>query len=96
PTMPERFTEEAVRFHAVLGAASGNPAIAASLRSLARSRHVHYSAGTNPQATRRTLAAHQEIYDAIAAGDAVRAREAMTAHLSVVGERLCCPPAPAP
>ncbi|MEV8636695.1 flavin reductase [Streptosporangium sp. NPDC051023] len=95
-SVPERFTEESVRFHAALGTASGNPAIAASLQSLARSRHAHYSTGTNPQATRRALAAHQEIYDAIAAGDAVRAREAMTAHLAVVGRRLCCPAEPAP
>ncbi|MEV7010033.1 flavin reductase [Streptosporangium sp. NPDC051022] len=92
---PERFTEESVRFHAALGMASGNPAIAASLHSLARSRHAHYSTGTNPEATRRALAAHQEIYDAIAAGDAVRAREAMTAHLAVVSKRLCCPAEPA-
>ncbi|GAA3126661.1 flavin reductase [Streptosporangium carneum] len=94
-SVPERFTEESVRFHAALGAAGGNPAIAASLQSLARSRHAHYSTGTNPQATRRTLEAHQEIYDAIAAGDAVRAREAMTAHLAVVSRRLCCPAEPA-
>ncbi|GII85524.1 hypothetical protein Ssi03_35140 [Sphaerisporangium siamense] len=86
----ERFTERSVRFHAALGTASGNPAIAASLQALARSRHEHYATGTNPTATRRTLAAHQEIYDAIAAGEAVRAREAMAAHLAVVGSRLCC------
>ena len=88
---PDLFTAESVRFHAALGMASGNPAIAASLQSLARSRHAHYSAGTSPQATERTLAAHQEIYDAIAAGDAVRAREAMTQHLAVVHRRLCPP-----
>ncbi|WP_433367988.1 flavin reductase [Streptosporangium sp. CA-115845] len=90
-----RFTQESVAFHVALGVASGNPAIAASLQSLARSCHAHYAAGTDAEATRRTLVAHQEIYDAIAAGDAVRAREATTEHLSVVGRRLCRPAGPA-
>ena len=90
---PEAFTAEAVGFHAALGEASGNPAICATLDTLARSRHNHYSAGTDAAATARTTAAHQAIYDAIARGDAVAARDAMTSHLAVVRAGLH-PPRP--
>ena len=88
---PAAFTAEAVAFHAALGLASGNPAISATLNTLARSRHIHYAAGTSSAATNRTRAAHREIFEAIAAGKADTAREAMTRHLSVIRRGLQSP-----
>lgn len=88
---PATFTAEAVAFHAALGLASGNPAICATLDTLARSRHTHYAAGTNDAATHRTCAAHQEIFEAIAAGKPDSAREAVTRHLRVIRRGLGSP-----
>ncbi|MCL2536344.1 MAG: flavin reductase [Nocardiaceae bacterium] len=87
--LPETFTERALRFHDALGVASGNPAVAASVRALGHSRHAHYAAGTTPESMARTIEAHEGIYRAIADGDADRARRLVTEHLATVGARLC-------
>lgn len=92
---PEEFTAEAVAFHAALGVASCNPAITAALSSLSRSRHQHYATGTDERTMSRTIAAHQQVYDAIAAGDPVAARDAMSRHLATIGRRLGRRTAPA-
>jgi flavin reductase (DIM6/NTAB) family NADH-FMN oxidoreductase RutF len=93
----ERFTEVAGQFHDALGMATGNPAFAASLLALSRSRHAHYASGTTAPAVRRTLRAHEEILAAIRAADPSAARERVVEHLRVVERRLCQPiPAPAP
>ncbi|MGH3585850.1 MAG: FCD domain-containing protein, partial [Pseudonocardia sp.] len=83
-----RFTAESVRFHDALGQASGNPAIVASLHALRHSRQAHYAPGTTAHAVERTLAAHEEILDAIRAGDADGAADAVRRHLDTIGRRL--------
>ncbi|MGW4379171.1 flavin reductase [Kitasatospora sp. NPDC004531] len=86
---PEAFTESALRFHNALGGASENPAIAASVQALGRSRRAHYATGTTAESMARTIEAHEEICRAIEAGDAERARDLVTDHLATVGARLC-------
>lgn len=86
---PGTFTERALRFHDALGTASGNPAIAASVRALGHSRHTHYAAGTTPESMARTIEAHEGIYRAIADGDTERTHALVTEHLATVGARLC-------
>ncbi|RKS68263.1 flavin reductase (DIM6/NTAB) family NADH-FMN oxidoreductase RutF [Actinomadura pelletieri DSM 43383] len=86
---PEAFTESALRFHTALGAASENPAVAASVQALGRSRRAHYANGTTRESMIRTIEAHERIYRAIESGDAERTRALVTDHLTTVGARLC-------
>lgn len=85
---PVRFTELSVGFHNALGRMSGNPVLEVAVGALSRLQHKHYRPHTNADRTVRTMRIHEEIYAAIAAGDAGQARARMHRHVRTVGQGL--------
>ncbi len=68
-------------FHAALLDLAGNPVLTETVLRL-RDRSRLYGAGETPRGTLEQAAAeHYELLDLVAAGDAPRVREAMTAHV---------------
>jgi DNA-binding FadR family transcriptional regulator len=83
------FNDADVAFHLAVAAASGNTVLygtLASIRSLLRAwinRVIRASAGTRP-----SYEEHVPVYEAIRAGDASAAAEAMRAHMNAARQRL--------
>lgn len=78
------FVRHDVRFHECLGAATGNPLFALITSALGEAMAASARAGLESRSTqaqvRRVVESHQDIVDAIAAGDPKRAGECMTVH----------------
>jgi GntR family transcriptional repressor for pyruvate dehydrogenase complex len=85
---PPAFLVHDIRFHRLVGAASGNPIVAALMEMLAEMHYqrrkdtVQFSSETS---LRGAAAMHRRIYQAIRAGDAEAARAAMDEHLLQAG-----------
>jgi GntR family transcriptional repressor for pyruvate dehydrogenase complex len=86
---PERFLEEDVRFHLAIGHAAANPVLERVLQTIRGFLRVWIQKTLDSKGeTRRVLAEHRAIRDAIVARDAAGARAAMEAHLSQRARRL--------
>jgi DNA-binding FadR family transcriptional regulator len=90
PVDHERFMEADVAFHRIVASQAGNPVLEALVATLAgrtvrerlwRGRH-------EPGAEARTVADHEAVWRALAAGDADAARVRMAAHLLDVEQSL--------
>lgn len=87
------FLEQDKRFHLLIGEMSGNDVLRDLLEQLWNRRHSphvqrlerHYADNSSAQAMN---ADHQQIADAIVAGDEAAARQAMESHLQHVQQRL--------
>ncbi len=81
---PQGFLVHDIRFHRTLAAASGNP-IVASLVEMVAALYYDRRRQTAARATGRNLRdaaeMHRRIYQAVRAGDAERAQQAMNEHL---------------
>lgn len=84
----ERYNPLALGFHSYLGMISGNPAIAASVGALNRSRETVLGARTDEARAARSLEAHREILEAIESRDAQKAEQLMAAHLEAIARGI--------
>ncbi|WP_154792414.1 FadR/GntR family transcriptional regulator [Occultella kanbiaonis] len=84
------FLELDLAFHRAIGAASGNPVLAALIEALAgrTARHRLLRSATEAGVEHRTQAEHEAILSAVTAGDPERARVRMAAHLLAVEDFL--------
>ena len=84
-----RFHEADLAFHQSIFAAARNQVLASLVYRIHEALYVARLALARPQfRVERALPEHQAIFEAIAAGDPARAREAMTAHLDTVANYL--------
>lgn len=81
---PGTFTEHALDFHLAVAQASGNRALRAAVRALRSVQQLQFTPNTNLEVAHRVTRMHGDILDAIEAGDADRARDAMILHLDTV------------
>jgi DNA-binding FadR family transcriptional regulator len=90
PVDHDRFIETDIAFHRVIAAYSGNPVLAALVEALAsRTVRARLWRGLHEVGSEeRTLAEHEAIWRALAAGDAEGARIRMANHLLGVQESL--------
>lgn len=90
PVDHERFMEADVAFHRIVASQAGNPVLAALVETLAgRTVRERLWRGRHEQgAEASTVADHEAIWRALAAGDADAARVRMAAHLLEVEESL--------
>ncbi|HEV7664477.1 MAG TPA: FCD domain-containing protein [Chloroflexota bacterium] len=79
---PEPFTNLAVGFHQALADMSANRALRASLAALRSTQLAHLGPPTTRPVAERVARIHFGIFEAIAARDAVLARERMLEHLA--------------
>jgi GntR family transcriptional regulator, sialic acid-inducible nan operon repressor len=83
----EAFLERDMEFHREIAKITGNPIFPAIVESMFRWASEYYRPMVRaPGAEELTLAEHERITDAIAAGDATAAAEAMRAHLGRANE----------
>jgi GntR family transcriptional regulator, transcriptional repressor for pyruvate dehydrogenase complex len=81
---PGVFTEYGLDFHLAIAEASGNRALRAEVRALRSVQRLQFEPNTSVEVAQRVVRMHADIADAIEAGDADRAREAMNVHLDTV------------
>ena len=81
---PGVFTEYGLDFHLAVAEASGNRALRAEVRALRSVQRLQFEPNTSIEVAQRVVRMHSDIVDAIAAGDADGAREAMNVHLETV------------
>lgn len=81
---PGVFTECGLDFHLAIAEASGNRALRAQVRALRSVQRVQFEPNTSVEVAHRVIRMHTAIADAIEAGDADRASEAMNAHLELI------------
>jgi GntR family transcriptional repressor for pyruvate dehydrogenase complex len=71
-------------FHLAIARAAANPVIETMFRSITSlTAELMLRSLSDPTVTRVSVPFHQKIYDCIRAGDAARARDAMSQHLAV-------------
>jgi len=95
---PAAYVHEDLNFHDIIMRASGDKlskAVIDGIQSEALRNHS-YSGKLNVDHVRDTHAAHQRIFDAIAAGDGVRASQAMRDHIETSWARRRAARAPRP
>jgi GntR family transcriptional regulator, transcriptional repressor for pyruvate dehydrogenase complex len=85
---PGVFTEHGLDFHLVVAEVSGNRALRASVRALRSVQRLQFEPNTSVEVAQRVARMHTAIVDAIEAGDADRAREAMSAHLETISRNM--------
>lgn len=93
-----RFAEADRRFHRTIVAAAGNAIVLALYDSL-RDRQQRMGTADvrrDPERAQRIIAEHEEIADAVRAGDGERALAALEAHLAMARAALNRPRAPLP
>lgn len=78
---PARNTELSLEFHFAIAQASKSRVLMAFLNSLRAVLHRYYIQGTSPTVSVAVLAAHWELYELIAAGDAEGAVKKMASHI---------------
>lgn len=81
---PGVFTEYGLDFHLVVAEVSGNRALRAAVRALRSVQRLQFEPNTSIEVAQRVVCMHTDIVDAIEAGDARGAREAMNTHLETV------------
>jgi len=79
----ERYAAADLGFHEALAQASGNELISAILAGLEKVLHAWLLASSQHFALEKGALTHRPVYEAVAAGDAARAREAMRAHMQL-------------
>lgn len=85
----ERFVEADVAFHLEVAAIADNSVMSIILDSIRTLLYVWITrAARTPEQIASTLAEHQRVYNAIAAGDPQAARDAMGKHMEDAGARL--------
>lgn len=84
----DAFTEGGLKFHFAIVEASHNRALIAFARALIEVLYESYAPQTTPALARRVLAKHAQALTLIEAKQGAKAREAMTAHLRQVRERV--------
>jgi GntR family transcriptional repressor for pyruvate dehydrogenase complex len=85
----EKFVEADVAFHFAMAQAAGNPVLTTMVQSLlALLRPYLLGLPWTNERRSRTRRSHGEIYKAVLAGDAPRARRAVQAHLGLAREKL--------
>jgi DNA-binding FadR family transcriptional regulator len=85
----ERFHEADIAFHQALIGATGNRALGGLVERIHSALLIARFPLARPQYRQeRALPEHRRILDAVTAGDAVRARAAMSAHLDTIAEYL--------
>lgn len=85
---PQRYADHDIRFHVEIARLAGNPALFAfeeTLMRRIRSYVIEYWSPDGRSAADRT---HSAIYEALVAGDADRARQAMNGHLTAAFDHL--------
>jgi DNA-binding FadR family transcriptional regulator len=82
------FTEAGLKFHFAIVEASHNGALIAFARALIEVLYESYAPQTTPALARRVFDKHARILALIEAKQGTKAREAMTAHLRQVRERV--------
>lgn len=87
-----RYAEADLRFHILLGEATGNPLytlfIADTQQALLSSLAIALRSNAGPAELDRVQHLHRVILDAVTAGDAAAARRAMTEHFDDVGRAM--------
>ncbi len=80
---PVAYSDLDVAFHDALIAANGNELLRQMMRPVNQIRRIGsvITTSRDREIITASMAGHQAIYDAVAAGDAIRAREAMASHL---------------
>ncbi|MCU1492914.1 MAG: GntR family transcriptional regulator [Acidimicrobiaceae bacterium] len=85
----EMWVASDVRFHEVLLEAAGNPVVAALFDAIGEVvLDVRRRTSALPERWRRAIAAHERVLQAVEAGDAAAAEEAMAAHLADTEEDM--------
>lgn len=82
---PRVYTESALDFHLVVAEASHNRALRASVRALRSVQELTFEADSSRERADGIASAHGRITEAIAAGDADAAEQAMRTHLAALG-----------
>jgi DNA-binding FadR family transcriptional regulator len=84
----DAFTDGGLKFHFAIVEASHNRALIAFARALIEVLYERYAPQTTPALARRVLAKHAQVLTLIEARQGARARDAMTAHLRQVRQRV--------
>ncbi|PFG41885.1 DNA-binding GntR family transcriptional regulator [Isoptericola jiangsuensis] len=89
PADPRRDARLDLDLHSRVRALSGNAPLVDALRRLDAQAHLHTSGmWDHPDVRAHAVAEHRAIVEAVAAGDAERARAAASAHVAAVGVRM--------